>query len=315
MPNGPVRFGLHSGQQYASFDELRELWRRAEELGFDWVSLFDHFRPPLSGKTGPCLEGTTALSALSALTSRVRCAMLVSSVTWRHPAQLALIAATIDHVSGGRLELGLGAGGPDLAYAEYGIDFPSAAERVELLDEACHVLRSLWSNTSTTFDGKHLRLSDARLEPKPVQARLPLVIGGAGPRLLRVVAEHADTWNSLAGDLPRYLSTVDTLRERCADIGRDPAEIRQSVTFRVVLGADDAEVDKRVRERMAVLPDADLSEYVTFGTPEQCVADLLPYAEAGVRDFLLGARPPVDWRTIELFSTQVAPVLRHHLDG
>ncbi|OMI36420.1 TIGR03560 family F420-dependent LLM class oxidoreductase [Streptomyces sparsogenes] len=308
-----VRVGLHSGQQYRTFPEALHLWQRAEELGFDWVSLFDHFRPPLGGPAGPCFEGLTLLSALAARTTRIRCAVLVSAVTWRHPALAAAAAATVDHVSGGRLEFGIGAAGPDLAYEQYGIPFPSAGTRLDMLDEACRVMRGLWTGESSTFDGKHFRLTDAHLEPKPLQRRLPLVIGGEGrKRTLRVVAEHADIWNTLAGTPDAYRATLSSLEGHCAAVGRDPRDIRKSVTFRAVLGEDAREARERAEElRRRIGADSpDWSEYVVVGTPEQCVERLRPYLALGVRDFLLGARPPVDWRSCELFARHVAPALR-----
>jgi alkanesulfonate monooxygenase SsuD/methylene tetrahydromethanopterin reductase-like flavin-dependent oxidoreductase (luciferase family) len=310
-----ARFGVHSGQQYATFAECLELWRRAEELGYDWVSLFDHFRPPLGGSDGPCLEGPTLLSALAASTRRVRCAILVSAVTWRHPAVLASIAATVDQVSLGRLELGVGAGGPDLAYREYGVEFPDADARIGRLDETCQVLRRLWTADATTFHGRYYRLTEARLWPKPVQALVPLVIGGGGPRLLRVAAAHADIWNTLGGDLDRYRAQAETLAGHCADLGRPAGDIRRSLTFRAVLAETEAEVAERRAERLAAMPagSPDLGEYLTFGTPQRCVEDLLTYARLGVRDFLLGSRPPLDWTTIELFATRVVPALREAL--
>ncbi|MFL6128900.1 MAG: LLM class flavin-dependent oxidoreductase [Mycobacteriales bacterium] len=307
-----LRVGLHAGQQFATFAECLDLWVRAEALGYDWVSVFDHYRPPLGGPDGPCLEGPTLLAALAARTGRVRCGMLVLGVHHRHPAAVASIAATLDQVSGGRLELGLGAGGPDLAHEQWGLPWPAPADRVALLDETCRILRSLWQRDRTTHHGRWFRLEGATLQPKPVQSRLPLVIGGAGPRLLRVAAEHADVWNTLPGTVHRYRATAGLLSDRCADVGRDPAAIRRSITFRAVLGETPAEVSARRDEVFGRLPagSPDLAEYLSVGTPEQCVADLLPYAELGVRDFLLGARPPVDWRTVELMATAVAPALR-----
>ncbi|WP_320064511.1 LLM class flavin-dependent oxidoreductase [Micromonospora sp. RTGN7] len=308
-----VRFGVHSGQQYHSFAELLDLWQRAESLGYDWASLFDHYRPPLGGPAGPCFDGLSLLAALAARTTRIRCAMLVSAVTWRHPAIAANIAATIDHISGGRLEFGVGAAGADLAYEQYGIPFPSAGARLDLLDDACRVLRGLWEQPSTTFTGRQVRLTEAHLEPKPLQARIPLIVGGEGERrMLRIVAEHADIWNTLAGDPAGYAHKLDVLGRHCAAVGRDPATVRKSVTFRVALADDPAQA----RERFAATAQrlgADspvLREYLTVGTPEDCVRDLRPYLELGVRDFVLGARPPVDWRSVELFAERVAPVLR-----
>ena len=310
---GALRFGVHSGQQYQDFDTCLELWQRVEELGYDWVSLFDHFRPPMGGPDGPCFEGTTLLAALAARTRRIRCALLVSAVTWRHPAQAAAIAATLDHVSRGRLEFGVGAGGADLAYEQYGIPFPPAADRVEMLDEAIRVLRGLWTQERTDFQGRHFVLRSATLAPKPLQARLPLVVGGEGKRrMLRVVAEHADIWNTLAGDPAQYRDKLAALHRHCAEVGRDPATIRQSVTFRAVLGDDPAEVAERRRELARTYPpDSPIwPEFLVFGTPEECAERLWEYRRMGVGDFLLGARPPVDWRTVELFAQRVIPALR-----
>jgi alkanesulfonate monooxygenase SsuD/methylene tetrahydromethanopterin reductase-like flavin-dependent oxidoreductase (luciferase family) len=308
-----VRFGLHSGQQYTAFGDVLELWQRAEELGFDWASVFDHFRPPMGGPDGPCFEGTTLLAALAARTTRIRCALLVSAVTWRHPTIAAALAATIDNISGGRLEFGVGAAGPDLAYQQYGIPFPQASARLDLLDEACRVMRSLWTARRTDFSGTHLKLTRAYLEPKPVQAHLPLIIGGEGKRrMLGIIAEHADIWNTLAGDPARYQRKVDALARHCAARGRDPGTIRRSVTFRAMLAEDEDEALERAARFRASVPSnwPDLDEYLVFGTPQQCVESLLPFYSAGVRDFILGARPPIDWQTVELVASQVAPALR-----
>ncbi|MEV8093610.1 TIGR03560 family F420-dependent LLM class oxidoreductase [Kitasatospora sp. NPDC085879] len=308
-----VRFGVHSGQQYSSFDDMLELWQRAEELGYDWVSLFDHLRPPIGGPDGPCFEGTTVLAALAARTSRIRCALLVSAVTWRHPAMAANIAATLDHVSGGRLEFGVGAAGADLGYEQYGIPFPSAGERLDMLTESCEIMRRLWTEKGTDFTGKHFRLTGAHVEPKPLQSRLPLVIGGEGERrMLRIVAEHADIWNTLAATPEVYRHKLDVLARHCADVGRDPRDVRKSVTFRALLVEDERELPAR-REALARIlpPDSPVwPEYLVFGTPEQCAERLQPYLDMGVRDFVLGARPPVDWRTVELFADRVVPLLR-----
>jgi alkanesulfonate monooxygenase SsuD/methylene tetrahydromethanopterin reductase-like flavin-dependent oxidoreductase (luciferase family) len=311
-PEHGLRFGVHSGQQNAAFGDCLALWRRAEELGYDWCSVFDHLRPPMGGPDGPCFEGTTLLSALAAHTSRVRCALLVSAVTWRHPAMLASIAATIDHVSGGRLELGIGAGGGDLAYQQYGLPWPAPQDRVDLLEETAQVLRGLWSGERFSFQGKHVRLADAYVRPAPVQRRLPLVIGGAGPRLLRVAAEHADVWNSLVAPPPVYRDRCEALLRHCEEIGRDPASIRRSMTFRALLVENETELPARLdRLRRHYPPDSPVwPEFLVFGTPEQCAAALGPYIELGVTDFILGARPPVDWTSLTLFAEQVVPRLR-----
>ncbi|NRQ33076.1 LLM class flavin-dependent oxidoreductase [Nonomuraea sp. NN258] len=310
MHDTGIRFGLHSGQQYRSIDECRELWRRAEELGFDLLSVFDHLRPPLGGPAGPCFEGTTLLAAMAASTSRIRCVMLVSAVTWRHPAITAAVAATVDHISGGRLEFGMGAGGPDLGYEQYAIDLPRRPARLEMLDEACEVLRGLWSGRESSFAGTHYRLDRAHLQPPPVQRRLPLVIGGESDEILRIAARHADVWNTIVSDPGEYREKLARLARHCRDAGRDPGEIRKSVTFRAALAGDESEARRRRARLSATLPPEVLREYLTFGTPERCAEDLRVYRELGVGDFVLGARPPIDWTTVELVAREVAPALR-----
>ncbi|TQJ37049.1 alkanesulfonate monooxygenase SsuD/methylene tetrahydromethanopterin reductase-like flavin-dependent oxidoreductase (luciferase family) [Streptomyces sp. SLBN-115] len=313
MHDDTVRCGVHSGQQYQTFDDVLDLWHRAENAGYDWVSVFDHMRPHLFAPDGPCFEGPTLLAALAARTTRVRCAILVSAVSWRHPALLANIASTVDHISGGRVELGLGAGSQDLAHDQYGLPFPGAAERLRRLDETCHVIRRLWEQPIADYRGAHYRLVAARLRPRPVQRRLPLTIGGSGKRhMLRIVAEHADTWNSAFVPPEHYARKRETLARHARELGRNPASIRGSLTFRAVLGEDHGDVAERRSRIAATVPD-DLPEYAVFGTPEECVERLVPYLRLGVRDFLLGLRPPVDHRTLHLFSERVAPVLRASL--
>jgi F420-dependent oxidoreductase-like protein len=307
-----TRFGLHSGQQDTGYDDYAALWRRAEELGYDWVSDFDHFRPIYSDPTGPIFEGPTALAAMAAITERVRCAILVTGVTYRHPAVAANIAATIDHISGGRVEWGIGAAWFELEHDQFGIPFPRIGVRMDMLDEACRIMRSLWTQETTTFEGRHYQLKDARLEPKPVQEHLPLVIGGSGERrTLRIVAEHADVWNTLTVPEDEYAHLVGVLDRHCADVGRDPRDVRRSVTFRAVLREDEASAREAVRE---LYPDGmsnpRLERTLIVGTPEQCVERLRPYAALGVGDFLLGALTPLDHPTIELVASQVAPAFR-----
>lgn len=297
MHDDPVRIGIYAGQVGTSYRDYAELWRRAEDLGYDWFALFDHLRPA-AGLA--CLEATTLAAALAARTSRIRCAVLVLAVGYRHPALVASMAATIDHISGGRFELGLGAGGPDLATAEYGLGFPGAGTRLDMLDEACQVVRRLWQGGPADFEGDHYRLAGAVLDPVPVQEHLPLIVGGSGPRLLGVAARHADIWNTFAGDPAAYREMTDTLARHCAAAGRDPATIRRSLVFRAVLGGSEAEARRRAGEQASA---------AIAGTADQLVAALAEYAALGVRDFVLAARAPYDWETIERVAA-AAPALR-----
>jgi len=250
-----VRFGVYSGPQHATFEGCAELWRRCEELGYDWLSVFDHFMPIVGDPDGPCFEGPTMMAAMAAQTTRVRVAILVTGVTYRHPAVAANIAATIDHISGGRAEYGVGAAWMEQEHRQYGIPFPRVGVRMDMLDEACRVMRGLWTEERFSFDGEHYRLDEARLEPKPLQARLPLMIGGAGEkRTLRIVAEHADIWNTGLDEIETFRHKLDVLSRHCEDVGRDPAEIRKSLTLRAVLADDEAGLTARRRELAAQLP-------------------------------------------------------------
>jgi alkanesulfonate monooxygenase SsuD/methylene tetrahydromethanopterin reductase-like flavin-dependent oxidoreductase (luciferase family) len=312
-PADGIRVGLHSGQQYHSFEECRQLWASAEALGFDVISLFDHLRPPIGGPAGPCFEGPTLLAGLAAQVPRIRCCLLVSAVTWRHPALSAAMAVTLDHVSGGRIEFGLGAGGPDLGYRQFGIAFPPIDVRMDMLAESCQVHRALWSGDPVSFSGRYFRLDDARLVPAPVQRRIPLIVGGHGERrLLRIVAEHADRWNTLAGDIGAYRHRTERLAGYCAAAGRAPADIRRSVTFRAVLGPTQQAADRRAAELFAGLPmdSPDRAEFLAVGTPQKCVNLLAEFARLGARDFLLAVRPPLDWETIMIMARDVRPALR-----
>jgi F420-dependent oxidoreductase-like protein len=307
---GPViRFGVYSGPQHASFDDCLELWGRCEELGYDWLSVFDHFMPIVGDPDGPCFEGPTMLAAMAAHTARVRIAILVTAVTYRHPAVAANIAATIDHISGGRVEYGVGAGWFESEHRQYGIPFPRLGVRMDMLDEACRVMRGLWTEERLSFAGEHYVLHDARMEPKPLQARLPLIIGGEGEkRTLRIVAEHADVWNTGLGDIETFRHKLEVLWRHCEAVGRDPGEIRKSLTFRAVLAEDEPGLRERRRELAAKLPIEE--SLFLFLTPEQLVERMLPFAELGAGDFLLAAYSPYDWQTLELVAREVAPAVR-----
>ena len=310
---GKLRFGIHSGQQHTDFQGYLSMWRRAEELGLEWASVFDHFVPIYSDPEGPCFDGYTLLSAMAAHTSKIRCGIIVTGVTYRHPAVLADMAVTVDHVSGGRFELGIGAAWWELEHQPYGIRFPPVGERMDMLRETCLILRSMWSEHRSTFQGEHWQLREALCEPKPVQSRLPLWVGGAGERrTLRIVAEAADGWTTFLTSEEEYRHKLDVLASHCKDFGRDPQDLRKQLVVAVILGETEAELEDRVRERSAATgTDLDqLRERFMIVTAEQLVDALVPYREMGVGDFLTLSRPPADGRSMELFANRVAPALR-----
>lgn len=248
-----MRLGLQLSSQSCSFEELRSAWRIADEASFDHVWVSDHMHPvggaPLDG---PIWEAWMLVAAAAATTSRVRIGTMVTGNTYRHPSVLAKMAATVDHLSDGRLEFGIGTGWSEVEHRMLGIEFPTAGERVRRLDEACSVLELLWTRPRAEFDGQNYRLQQAIAEPKPVQRpHPPIWIGGYRPRMLAVVAPHANVWTlpamALAGasdlrgrlEIARQLSQL--LDDRCTAIGRDPATIRRAVHIDVdPTGIDDA---------------------------------------------------------------------------
>lgn len=246
-------FGIKPPQQFTDIVTLRQAWRLAEDAGFDGCWVFDHFAPMGPVREGEVFEAWTLLAAMAEATRRVRIGSLVTGNVYRHPGVLAKMAVTVDHLSGGRLDLGFGAGGDDVADAMLGLPERRARERIDRLDEACQVLRSLWSQPRVTFDGDHYRLAGAIAEPKPVQRPgPPLWMGSSGERYgLRVVAQHADVWVSAmmlrsaaedpdGDDLTELMRLGGVLDAHCDTVGRDPSAIRRAVQFRLPADPDDA---------------------------------------------------------------------------
>lgn len=252
-----LRVGLKFPQR-GTVEELREVWDLAESAGFDHCWTFDHFVALGPDPAGDVFDGWTLLAAMAERTKRVRIGILVSGVTHRHPAVLAKIATTIDHLSNGRLEFGLGAAWNEPEHASLGIPFPSTAERMRRLGEACRIVKLLWTEPRATFTGRYYALADAVAEPKPVQKpHPPLWIGGEGEkRLLRIAARHADVWNHTSSDVEKSARLARVLDEHCAAVGRDPAAIVRSV--QVFPGAD-ADGALRLLEGLV---DAGFSDFV-----------------------------------------------------
>src|SRR5437867_2135189 len=181
--------------QIFEYPALRRFWQEADDLGFHAVWDYDHFYGMRDPAT-PTYDGWSMLAAMAATTSRIRIGCMVTGVTYRHPAILAKMAASVDHISGGRLEFGIGAAIHEGEHRGYGIPFPSAGTRIDMLDEACEIIRRLWTEDSVTHEGRFWMLTEAVANPKPVQRRVPMVLGGTGEKkMLRVVARHADEWN------------------------------------------------------------------------------------------------------------------------
>jgi len=231
-----MRFAIKTRPEHQSWAEMREVWLAADQIEFfESAWNWDHFYPLTGDLTGPNLEGWTMLAAMAEATSRIRIGCQVSGMIYRHPAVLANMAAAVDIISAGRLELGVGAGWNQMECDAYGIDLPPMRERFDRFDEGVEAIVRLLSDTTTTFGGRYVSLTDARCEPKPVQRpHPPVVIGGRGKkRTLRTVARWAQQWNAITQDPADWLDLKGALLGHCADLGRDPAEITCSVNIRL----------------------------------------------------------------------------------
>ncbi len=229
--NHPLRFGLKLSGQDTTADALRTVWRIADEGGFDHVWDFDHLASiGEGGPDRPIYEGWTLQAAMAEATKRVRLGCLVTANTYRHPVLLAKIAVTVDHLSGGRLEFGIGAAWAEIEHSMYGIE--GLEHRVGRLSESLQVIKSLWTQERTNFEGRYYKLTDAIANPKPHQRPYPPIwIGASGVTTLRLVARHADVWNIAGGDPDRVGELTSMLVDACSAVGRDPSEIRHSLQF------------------------------------------------------------------------------------
>ncbi len=281
-----LRFGICTDQNLP-WPTLVERWQYFEALGFDSVWDCDHYIQP-SRPTGPYFEGWTLLAGLAARTERIRVGVLVSSNTFRHPALLAKEAVTVDHVSNGRLELGLGAGWYEPEHHAFGIPFPEPTELVERLREAVELIDLLLRQDVTTYEGRYYQVREAPFRPAPVQRpRPPLTLGAHGPKMLRIVAEYADRWNSY-GTTEEIRERNARLDEACAAIGRDPeAIIRSLYGWTLKLGVDPWESPAAFEDVVGRYRRVGISEFLMeapheeqFGVAERIAADLLPKLRA-----------------------------------
>jgi F420-dependent oxidoreductase-like protein len=236
-----MRFAFKTTPQNTTWPDMLAVWKEADDIDiFESGWTFDHFYPIFSDSTGPCLEGWVTLTALAQATRRLRLGTLVTGIHYRHPAVLANMAAALDIVSGGRLEIGIGAGWNEEESGAYGIELGSPAERSDRFEEACEVIVGLLTRQTTDFTGKYYQLTGARCEPKPVQRpHPPVCIGGSGERrTLRTAARFAQHWNFVGGTAEEFARKRDVLHAHCQDIGRDPREIMLSSHIRLGPGGE-----------------------------------------------------------------------------
>jgi F420-dependent oxidoreductase-like protein len=306
---GPPRLGLQIWPSNTSWEELRAVALLAEQLGFDAIFTWDHFAPvagidPYSAN----FEGWQLLAAWAAITRRVQIGMLVTGNTYRHPAIVAKMVATLDHISGGRAIAGMGAAWFEFEHTRYGIPFPLPGQRIAQLDEALTLMRSLLTEPRTEFHGQYYRLTDAPAEPKPIQAHVPVLVGGSGERkTLRVVAKHADIWHGFADSAAEFSRLLDVLRKHCDAVGRDPASITPSTGGQVIIRDTAGELDARfdelvIRHRVPRGAPGDFT-----GTIDHVAKHIGERLRAGVRLFIASAATPFDEESLRRLALEAWP--------
>jgi alkanesulfonate monooxygenase SsuD/methylene tetrahydromethanopterin reductase-like flavin-dependent oxidoreductase (luciferase family) len=279
-----LRWGVHTGLQNTSIAELRDLWTRIEDLDFDWISIWDHFYA--ADLVGPhCHEAVAAHAALACHTTKVRCGSLVYCAAYRTPAVLANAITTIDHLCDGRADLGLGAGWAQPEFEAYGYTFGSPKERVDLFEETLIAVRGLLQDETTSFDGEYVTLREAKLEPKPVQDRLPIWVGGSGRRMMKIVARHADGWNTPFLTPEQFGAKRQELLDNCDEVGRDPSTLR----FSVNVGA--ATDEESLKAQFGAMAEA-VRGGVLFGDAAAMADQVAKYVEAGADQINLALRAP-----------------------
>lgn len=292
-----VKFGVHTGLQHTTYDDLKPMWRRIDELGFDWISIWDHFY----GATGKpddaaCYEAVAMHAALAAETKRVRVGSLVYSVGYRHPAVLAKMITAIDHISGGRADLGLGAGWAEVEYKAYGIDFPAVGVRMSQLEEAAACVRGLLHDEVTSFSGKWFTLDNARNEPRPIQRKIPLWVGGGGEkRTLNITAKYADGWNVPFIAPEAFAHKSGVLTQHCESVGRNPSDVMRTVNVGI------AWTEESLKAQFGLLAEGVRGGVLT-GSDEQVIDRIGQYVEKGAQQINLALRAPFDRDALERFA-------------
>lgn len=275
-----MRYGLKLSQR-AGIEDYRGVWKIADEAGFDHCWVMDHLATIGGDPDGDIFEAWALQAGMAVATSRTRIGCMVACNTYRHPGVLAKAAVTVDHLSGGRLEFGLGAGWAEYEHTMFDLEFGTVGERFDRLEEACQIIRSLWTEPRTTIEGRHYKVTDAVALPKPVQDRVPIWIGGNGrKRTLRIAAEHADVWNASQATPELMVDLSGVLDAHCADVGRDPAEIRRSVQMRL------ADTDDATLRQVQEFADVGVDDVILITMPPDAVAQaeraaaLLPRLQA-----------------------------------
>jgi len=307
----PLHFGVTLPQIKRTWEECRECVREFDTLGYDSAWVCDHVYGVPNPKL-PILEAFSLLSAAAAVTQRIQLGTLVTPPFFRNPAMLAKQVATIDHIAGGRVIMGLGAGWFQPEFEQYGNPFPSLGERMRGLDECVQILKSMWTEETTTFEGRHFRVKDARCEPKPPR-RPPILIGGTGEKtLMGIAARHGDIWNNMAVTQAQLGPKIEALRRRCEDFGRDPAEIQISQQCVVIVEESESAARAALQKANKIYGGhmgASLEEHGIWGTPERVAECIERHRALGCTSFLMEFFGRDTRLPARLFAQEVRPLL------
>jgi probable F420-dependent oxidoreductase len=301
-----VKFGVHVGPQMCSAAELREVWRTAEDVGFDWVSVWDHFYSNPSPHDRDNFEAIACQAALAVSTNRVRVGSLVYSTGYRHPAVLANAAATIDHLSGGRLELGVGAGWHRAEYDAYGIPFESPGTRLRRLAESVEVIRLLWTGEPVDYEGEFYTLTKAHGSPKPLQSQPRIWMGATGPQALALAGRLGDGWNTAAVSPEEFARRLDIVRSAAPD----PDRLATGVNL-IYLSSQPDGLDAELRRRLLHPESPGLMDYLLLADDLDAVGERVrAYADAGAGWIVLTQRAPFDHDALATFAEKIIPAFR-----
>jgi len=303
-----IKLGVHAGPQDLPMDDLRRLWKQADEAGFYWISVWDHFYAnPLESRGNVCFEAVAAMATLAAVTTRARVGCLVFCTLFRNPGLLAKAAITVDHISGGRCELGLGGGWFEEEFREFGYGFPPIKERLDQMEEAVQVIKSLFDEEVTHFSGKYYDVQGAVCAPKPVNGKLPIWIGGRGPRRTpRMAAQYADGYNLPYVSPGEFRERTEQLEAACGRLRRDPADIARSVNLHFLMAADEAGA-RRAGERLEKI-SPDRRAGALTGKSQEVIDRIGEYVEAGAEGLNIAFRAPIDWEAFDAYIENVLPV-------
>ena len=296
-----MRFGLQLWSQQTDWPAFRDAALAADAHGWDSIWTWDHVLAIFGPWEQPILEGWSVLAGLGPLTSKVRLGLMVGANTFRPPAHTAKLAATLDHLSGGRAVLGIGGAWFEREHDAYGIPFGSGfGERLDRLDESVMLIRRLLDGERFSHEGRFYKLHDVLLRPRPVQAHLPILVGGSGPRkTLRTVARRADAWNT-SGTVEEVSAKLEILAEHCADVGRDMSTIEMTVSGPTIIRDDRAAAEAAFAVMLEANGADDVGDVpLFFGSPAELADRIRPYQELGFRTFIVRMPAPYDVETIE----------------